>query len=503
MYMNFKTIYKGLIFGLVLAALGIGSALAQSPFPNARDDSYPLLGLKRAKSTYERAQSELSRIEELYKKDLVSLQDYENAKNTFADAEVNYQQSLLVLLFEQQFVSISNAVKNQDESGRKTVKVTLANTSSATAEFAQIIDSEDDIFRSLQPDVINNIYVSLSNDDGAIISSPYEVKLQSLVTGEPKSVDFELLQDVDEVTVNIIYGNGASRSPKVFLRKDASANKVLIQSEQFSQELELGSSATFGLSLELFSGVDNTYKLETVNLPQSVTRYFNESGGQARLSQIRFTESTNTRDANLQISLPDRPTDDVLMDAPISFFVLAIPRDRLEEFNTRRNETWSHEEIEALNVGYARLELIPRGVGRLVVKAPQLYNNTLANQPVEFTFQVVNEGSRRLDNIEFEIDTPFEWEKNIEPAIISELDIREEQTVKITLTPPADISVGRYETRMRSTSLSDSQPVNGEDKSFTVEITAEASFFGTAIILLLILGLVSGLVYFGVKLSRK
>ena len=500
---RFATTYRGLLFGLVLAALGIGSVQAQSPFPNARDDSYPLLGLKRAKSTYERAQSELNRIQELYNKDLVSLQDYENAKNTFADAEVNYQQSLLVLLFEQQFVSISKAIKNQDESGRKSVTVTLANTSSATSEFAQIVDFEDEIFRSLQPDVIHNIYVSLSNDDGAIISSPYEVKLQSLVTDEPKSVEFELLQDVDEVTVNIIYGNGASRSPKVFLQKDASANKVLIQSEQFSQELELGSSATFGMSLELFSGVDNTYKLETVNLPQSVTRYFNEAGGQARLSQIRFTESTNTRSANLQISLPDRPTDDVIMDSPISFYVLAIPRNRLDEFNEKRNETWSQEDVEALNVGFARLELIPRGVGRLVVKAPQLYNTALAGDPVEFTFQVVNEGSRRLDNIEFELDTPFEWEKTVEPAIIPELDIREEQTVRVTLTPPTDITVGRYETRMRSTSLSDNQPVNAENKSFTVEITAEASFFGTAIILFLILGLVSGLVYFGVKLSRK
>ena len=498
-----KFIYRGLVLGLVLATLGIGSAVAQSPFPNARDDSYPLLGLKRAKSTFERAQSELNRIEELYKKELVSLQDYENAKNTFADAEVNYQQSLLVLLFEQQFVSISNAVKNQDESGRKTVKVTLANTSSATAEFSQIIDSEDDIFRSLQPDVIHNIYVSLSNDDGAIISSPYEVKLQSLATGEPKSVDFELLQDVDEVTVNIIYGNGASRSPKVFLQKDASANKVLIQSEQFSQELELGATATFGLGLELFSGIDNTYKLEIVNLPQSVTRFFNEAGSQARLSQIQFTESTNNRNANLQIALPDRPTDDVIMDAPIAFYVLAIPRDRLEGFNQRRNETWTQAEIEAMNVGYARLELIPRGVGRLIVKAPQLYSVAQASQPVEFAFQVVNEGSRRLDNIEFELDTPFGWEKVVEPAIISELDIREEQTVKVTLTPPADISVGRYETRMRSTSLSDNQPINAEDKSFTVEVEAEASFFGTAIILFLILGLVSGLVYFGIKLSRK
>ncbi|MBO6793941.1 MAG: hypothetical protein JJ895_08525 [Balneolaceae bacterium] len=475
---------------------------AQSPFPNARDDSYPLLGLKRAKSTYDRASNELNRKKALWEKDLISPEEYETALNTFQDAEVNYQQSLLVLLFEQQFVSIKRALKTQGDDNVKRVRVTLENTTSATEEFAQIVNMEDELFRSLQPDVIHNIYVSLSNDDGAIISSPYEIKIDQLKSGVPVTVNFDLLQDLDEVTVNIIYGNGASRNPKVFLEKDASANKVLIQSERFSQEVELGNSATYGLGLELFSGSDDTYKLEVVNLPASVTRYFNEQGEQGRISQIKFTESKNTIQANLQVSLPDRPTSDVIMDAPIDFYVMAVPVTKLDQFSAHQG-AWTEEDIRALDVGFVRLEMIPRGVGRLVIKAPQLYNELEDEGPVEFTFEVVNEGTRRLNNIEFELSAPFQWEKRIEPAVIPELGIREELTVKMYLTPPTDISVGRYETRLRSTSLSDNQPVNAEDKTFTVQIAAQANVFGTAFILLLIIGLVSGLVYFGIKLSRK
>ena len=496
------------LFPLFLILLFTGlliseSALAQSPFPNARDDSYPLLGLKRAKSSYERAQSELARKAELFKKDLISPEEYETAVNSFEDAEVNYQQSLLVLLFEQQFVSIKRAVKSQDEDSKKRVRVTLENTSSANAEFAQVVNMEDELFRSLQPDVIHNIYVSLSNDDGAIISSPYEIKLEELRSGNPETIEFEMLQDLDEVTVNIIYGNGSSRSPKVFLEKDASANRVLIQSERFSQEVELGDNATYGLGLELFSGLNDTYKLEVLNLPSSVTRYFSEQGASGRISQIKFTESKNNISANLDISLPDRPTNDVPMDKPISFYVVALPITQLDEVNPRLNEVWTESEIEALNAGFVRLEMIPKGIGELVIKAPQLYNEGDGEGPVEFTFRVVNEGSRQLDNIEFELDAPFEWEKRIEPTIIPELDIREEQTVKLYLTPPKDVSVGRYETRMRSTSLSDNQPVNAEDKTFTVQIAAQASVLGTTLILFLIIGLVGGLVFFGIKLSRK
>jgi hypothetical protein len=490
------------LFVLALLILIPSESLAQSPFPNARDDSYPLLGLKRAKSTYDRAANELARKKKLWNKELISAEEFDSALNTFQDAEVNYQQSLLVLLFEQQFVSIKRALKTQGDDNVKRVRVTLENTTSATKEFAQIVNMEDQLFRSLQPDEIHNIYVSLSNDDGAIISSPYEIKIDQLKSGKPVTVNFDLLQDLDEVTVNIIYGNGASRNPKVFLEKDASANKVLIQSERFSQEVELGNSATYGLGLELFSGSDDTYKLEVVNLPASVTRYFNEQGEQGRISQIKFTESKNTIQANLQVSLPDRPTNDVIMDEPINFYVMAVPVTKLDQFSEHRGE-WTEEDIRTLDVGFVRLEMIPRGVGRLVIKAPQLYNELEGDGPVEFNFEVVNEGTRRLNNIEFELSAPFQWEKRIEPAVIPELGIREELTVKMYLTPPEDISVGRYETRLRSTSLSDNQPVNAEDKTFTVQIAAQANVFGTAFILLLIIGLVSGLVYFGIKLSRK
>jgi len=63
---------------------------------------------------------------------------------------------------------------------------------------------------------------------------------------------------------------------KIFLQKDESVNKVLVQSEQFSQEAELGTSATFDLTLELFSGASTTYSLEVVNLPQQINRFFKD-----------------------------------------------------------------------------------------------------------------------------------------------------------------------------------------------------------------------------------
>ncbi|TNE69985.1 hypothetical protein EP331_13400 [bacterium] len=476
---------------------------AQSMFPNQRDDSYPLLGLKRAYTAYERAKNEYDRNKQLLEKGLISESQFEQLKSNFFDAEVNYQQSLLVLLFEKQFVSVRKAVKVRDDSGKKRVQITLENTSGLSAEYQHLIPAGDSLFQAMGPETIYNVYVSLSNDQNAIISQPYEKKIPVLEFGKPQTIDFEILQDVDELTVNIIYGNGSTRNPKVFLQKDASMNRVLFQAQQFSQEGELNGSTTFGMDLELFSGENNTYKLEVVNLPLSLNRYFVERGSSTRLSSIRFNESARTRQTDLRVFLPDRVDESIQMDKAIPFFAVAIPVDRLDEFRNLQTKTWTAEELEAKNIGYTRLELIPRGVGRLIVKAPQLFVNGKASEPTQIEFQVKNDGTRTLQNVEFELDVPFGWEFSFSPKRLASLDVREEKSVVLTLTPKNDAGVGRYEARLKTSSVSDNTPIRAEDKIFTFEIPAEASATSTGFLLLLLFVLIGGLVYGGIKLSKK
>ncbi len=474
-----------------------------NPYFNQRDDKYRLLGLKRAKEAYEFSKKEFERQQDLFEKGLLSQAELDRSRVSFSDAEVNYQQSLLAVLFETQFISVEKAVKYQTLDGRKHVRLTLINTSGGNAEFQKLIKMEDQLFRSLQPDVIPNVYVSIANTDNSIISQPYEAKIDELRFGHPKELDFILLQDLDAVIVNVIYGNGSSRTMKIFLQKDASQNKVLVQSQQFSQEGELGKSATFDLTLELFSGTTNTFGLEVVNLPQQINRFFKDPQTQARLSQFKFIENSNTRKAALEISLPDRPTQEIVMDKPIQFFVLVIPRDRIDEFKNVQSRIWTQEEVEKLNVGYVKLELLPRGKGRLLVRAQQLFHSIKPDGTVQLNVELVNEGTRRLDNVKIEADVPLNWVKKIEPTVIQSLDISEEKRIQLEFAPPKNIATGRYEIRLRTTGLSDNQPVNGEDKTITAEIKPETNVVGTVVIVLLILGVIGGIVWYGIKLSKR
>jgi len=351
--------------------------------------------------------------------------------------------------------------------------------------------------------VTHNVYVSLLNDEGAIISQPYEAKIAQLRHGEPQSIEFRLLQDVDDVTVSMVYGSGSTRSMKIFLQKDASENRVAVQSDRFSQEVDLGKSTVYDLNLELFSGQDNTFSLAVVNLPVQIGRFFKVAGGNTRLSRVKFTESSRTKRAELEVTLPDRPSDQVAMDQPITFYVLAVPPDKAGLFSQDSEREWTAEELEQAGVGYARLELLPRGTGELSVRSPQLLHTTEPGETVIMSMEVFNEGSRRLDNVEFQVDLPPNWTREISPERIGLLEIGKDQRVLLSITPPADVSPGKYQVRVRTTATSGNQPVKADDKTATIEVRGSSSVFGTIIVVLLIVGLVAGIVVWGVRLSRR
>ena len=486
-----------------LLAFPHGACSQSSSFFNQRDDQYRLLGLKRAKEAYEVARDDFRRQQELFARQLISSIELEQARRLYSDAEVNYQQSLLAVLFEEQYISVTEAVKYQAKDGRKHVRLTLSNTSGGSEEFRQLIDVEDELFRSLQPDVTHNIYVSLLNNDNAIVSQPYEAKIDQLRFGEPQKLDFTLLQDLDAVTVFLIYGNGNQRSMKIFLQKDASVNRVLVQSEQFSQEVDLGEAASFDLTLELFSGSENTFSLEVVNLPKSLNSYFADSSGSARLSQVKFAESSHTKRASLKVTLPDRTTSDIAMDVAIPFFVLVMPRERAQQLSDLSTRQWTEAELTGLGVGFVRLELIPRGKGELLVRSPQLFHSIQADEAVAMFVDIVNEGSRRLDNTEVRVDMPLGWAKEISPQTVPAIGIGEESRVNLAFTPPEDIAPGKYEVRLRTSATSNNQPVSALDKVVTIEIRPDSNVLGILAVVLGLVALVGGIVVYGIRLSRR
>ena len=488
----------GRLVGLALALVVAHFAAAQMLY-NPNDERFKSLYLEKTQSDYRMQKQDFQRQKLLHDKGLISERDYSQSEASFKAAQITYQQAILSLAFEQPHITIDNGVKYQGKDGKKRVRLTLRNTTGGLIE-GKKIELED--FEGIKTDRIANVYVSLLNETKAIVSKPYEAKIETMPFNRPVALDFFLLQDLDNVTVKCVYGDKTDEK-KIFLQKDESANRVLISSDQFSQEADLGARANYNLTLELFSSSDNVYKLDVFNLPRQIACDFLEDPTNARLSQVKFSQDVNSRKIALAIYLPDRyDSASFMIDAPIAFYAAAIPRAQAENVADKEKK-YTVAELDRLNISYIRLELVPRGVGRIEVRAANFYQELKPGERVQMNLTVYNDGTRRLDNIKVQAESPLNWTSTILPDLVPSLLPGKEETVSVTIIPPGDVSVGDYETTIKTEAFASSRKVDSEDKKIRIHIYSSANVFGTVALILLLVGILVGVVVFGVRLSRR
>ncbi|MFI5250914.1 MAG: NEW3 domain-containing protein [Bacteroidota bacterium] len=493
-YMKFKT-HIVIIFSLLLLVQYVSAQMLYNP----NDERFKSLYLEKVQTDYKFQKDEFNRQKMLHDKGLISDRDFSASEANFKAAKITYQQAILSLAFEQPHITIERGIKYQSKDGKKRVHLRLINTTGGMME-GEKIDMED--LAGIHTDQISNVYVSLLDDKNAIICQPYEAKILTMPYNKPVEVDFLLLQDLDNVTVKCIYGDKTEQKT-IFLQKDETANKVLITSGQFSQEADLGTRANYDLTLELFSSIDNSYKLDVLNLPKELTFDFFETPSNARLSQVKFSQDINTRKLSLAIYLPDRSDSNVfIIDKPLSFYAVAIPQAEVENI-ANKDKMYTSADFASMNVSYIRLELIPRGVGKIEVRATNFYQEIKPGEKVQMNLSIYNDGTRRLDNIKVTADVPVNWVSTVTPDLIKTLMLGKEEAVSVTITPPSDVSIGDYESTIKNEAFASNRKVESEDKKIRIHVSSSANVFGTTMLILLLIGVVVGVVIFGVRLSRK
>jgi glutaredoxin-related protein len=400
-------------------------------------------------------------------------------------------------------LSVASAVKYQDKAGKKYVRVSLRYSSKELKELAKLNIDAKDLFPLDFLQEIKDVYVSLRSE-GKIISNPYEKPIPSLSLEQERQVTFQLLKDVENLEVNVFYA-GKNETTSVYLQKGLSANIVTVNSAQFSQEADLESEATYDLSLEKFSGEANVFRLKVINLPQQISYEFIDPQTQARLSQIKFTEGITNMKLSLKLYLPRNADEQVVIDKSIEFYCLALDDEQSSQVNEllSSGQSVGPKEIDSLKAGNVKLELIPRGVGKIEVLALSLYHEIKVGENVNMEVRVKNAGTRRLDNIRIYTDLPLNWRSEIKPDLIASLDQGKEEIVAIDFIPYEDISVGDFEPKIRTECIADNRRVESEDKIVRIHISAKANVLGITLLVIFLVGLLVGIVVFGIKLTRR
>ncbi len=485
------------------------------------------LSLRTAQVTLEHAQEAHDRYESAYKnaqmlfeKRIISqkeldeaLSAYTQAQQQLKQAEIQLERTKLSFLANATHITIMEAKKYYDSEGRRMLDLVLKNTSNLTqaASALGLADGDSNSVSEWQsPEQIKalldieNIIVSIVSS-AASIGKPYEQIIPLLPYGREMKLTFALLTDVQEAGVKLKYLD-QDVIENIYLEKESLQEIPTMVASQFSQEGQLGTDIRYDLDLEMLVTSDTSFSLLVTNLPPQINYSFLDSSSSARITSVRFTELVSKHDLALRISIPQK-LDVTMIDKTINFEVWVVTTKQAEVLNAFRQEYGGRvipaEKLDQIKAGRADLALIPKGTGRLEILINNLFQEIKPQQDVDITADLHNDGTLTLFNIVPEVSPPLGWTAEVLPKLIEKLSPADKQSLHIHLSTGPDVGVGEYEAQIEAKGQSGSEVVEALEKRLKVRISAQTNITATVILVAGLVILISGIVFMGVKLSRR
>lgn len=502
---------RGRTFALLILVLLSGLLpAAAARADSATDMQRRVLDVRRRQVELRAERAELDRKQQLFKEGLVSSVEIDRARTSVEKAQLGYQEAILSLLSLQPRIAVKEALKYQDEAGRKFVRLTVTNLTPTfdDEQFSLLNNFEgaEPIPEELKTRDIRDIFISLQDTGGGgggrgtTIALPYELHIPQLRYGESKTITFQFLRDVQQLVVAANY-MGQLREIDIQLQQAESGSAVEISSTQISQEGDLGTQVGYALRLERSSVDVRGFQLRVLNLPRQITWSFVDPASGARLSQLNFPAGVTRQDLELRLFLPEQADAEVNLDAPRQFWAIASPIG--DNTTLTESRQWSLEEIKKSGAGALSLEVVPRGIGKIEVAAATLFSEIKAGEQVKAKLTLRNRGTRQLDTVRILAEGPLGWKTEVVPDRVPSIELGKEADVELRVTPPDDVSVGDYEVRIRTESYAYNRRVPSEDKNYRINVKPGSNLVGTLALILALCALVAGAVFFTIRLTRR
>jgi len=481
-----------------------------------------LVVLENAKEAHDRFKSAYEHADRLIKQNIIPQKElddawsaYMQAQQALKQAEIQLDQTKLGFLANATHITIMEAKKYYDSEGRRMIDLVLKNSSDLTlAESALSLNetqSESELRSEWQnPEQIqalldiDNIIVSIVSNN-ASIGKPYEKIIPMLRYGEEEELKFILLTDVQEAGVKLKYLD-QDVIEYVYLEKESLQQIPTVVASQYSQEGQLGANISYDLDLEMLVTSDVSFSLLVTNLPPQINFSFVDSSSGARITSVRFTELVSKHDLALRVSIPQK-LEVEMIDKTIDFQAWAVTIKQAELLNRLKQEYAGQvipsEKLDQIKGGRVDLALIPKGAGRLEILINNLYEEIKPQEDVDIKADLHNDGTLTLFNIVPEISPPLGWTAEVLPKLIEELSPDDKQSIQIHLSPGQDVGVGEYEAQIEARGQSGSEVVEALEKRLKIRISAKTNITATLILVLGLVVLITGIVFMGVKLSRR
>ncbi len=477
--------------------------------------------LENAEEEYERYKSMYEDTQRLFKKQIINqkelddaLSAYTRAQQLLEQAKIELERTKLSFLAKASHITIMEAKKYYDSEGQRKLDLVLRNTSNLALAESALGLTESGIESQLQSEWqnpeqirallnIENIIVSIVSETTSSIGKPYEKIIPILPYGKQEKLTFTLLTDVEEAGVKLQYLD-QTITERIFLEKESLQEIPTAVALQFSLEGQLGSDIGYGLNLEMLVTSERNFTLCVTNMPPQINCFFIEGG--ARITSVRFSEEVSKHNLILNVSIPQK-LDVSMIDKKIDFQAWIVTSTQLDIINKLKRQyldgTITVEEFEAIEAARVDLTLISKGTGRLEILINNLFEEIKPQQEVHIKADLHNDGTLTLFNIAPEISPPLDWTAEVLPKKIERLSPDDKQSIQIHITPGKDVGVGEYEAQIDARGQSGSEVVEALEKRLKIRISAKTNITATLILVLGLVALITGIVFMGVKLSRR
>ncbi len=477
--------------------------------------------LEHAKEAYERYEAEHKEAQVLFQKGIMSRKELDDAVSAYAraaqalkQAEILLEKTKLNFLDNATHITIMEAKKYYDNEGRRMLDLVLKNASNLRQAESSLILADPNLQAGPRPSPdrirallnIENIIVSIVNN-AASIGKPYEEIIPVLPYGQQKKVTFELLTDVEQAGVKLQYLNQVV-TDTVYLEKESLQETPRIIASSFALEGQLGSAVSYPLDLEMLVTSTRNFSVAVTNLPPQIRCFFGEGG--SRITSVHFSQEVSKHNVTLSAAIPEK-LDAGMIDQRIDFQAWLTTPAELDQINKLKRQYEPNlipdQDLAAIAAARVDLTLIPRGTGKLEILINNLYQEIKIkpNQAVDFRADLRNDGTLPLFNVTPEVTAqPLNWTARVDPNLIEKLEPGEKRQVIIHLVPAPDAGVGEYQAEFDARGRTGSEVIEATaEKRLTVRISAETNVTAVAGLALGLVVLITGIVFVGVRLSRR
>jgi hypothetical protein len=463
--------------------------------------------LEQARESLATALNELQTTQGLYEDGFVALQTFNATKNSYEEArlqleeaEILLEQIALDLLKNATRIVVREARKYKSKDGKSMVDITLENASDVRD--ALVVDpslTKQDLQALLR---VENIFVSVRN--GPVVGEPYESRIAALDVGASRTLTYRLLRDEDGVSIVLSYLDIDEKRIPVILRKGGEQTLPSINSAQFSQTGELQQTVRFDLTMERLSDEERSFGLAVVGLPRSIDHSFVDNG--AKVNQVKFDENKSKGTLSLQLQIPEKLDREFVGRTRTFFALVTEPREyaRIHALQAEFGDAAVPEErVEVLVANYVKLELIPKGIGKLEVLVSNTYREIQVGEELHIRVEFLNRGSVTVQNIKAALDLPYQWQEEVDPPLIKRLEPQERAPVNIIARAPVDIAVGNYELGIEAQGQVGNENVASLEKNLTIHVGASSNIAGNVILIGILVLLIVGIGVASIRISRR